>query len=144
MAKGILNMFNYNNNKGFTLIELIIVIAILGILSSIAVPKLSDYRTRAAITAHNANIEILETAAHMFILDYENLGITNKEDNIIYWPSDDSWEKYIRNWPKIPKPLLGKEFQTLDRRVEFNKREDYQVEINPNGEIKVEPGKISN
>ncbi len=39
------------NEKGFTLIELIIVIVILGILSVVAIPKYQDIRTEANIAA---------------------------------------------------------------------------------------------
>lgn len=40
-----------NNQKGFTLIELIVVIVILGILAVVAVPKYSDMQTEAAVAA---------------------------------------------------------------------------------------------
>lgn len=39
-----------NNTKGFTLIELMVVISIIGILAAIAIPQFSKYRARAFIS----------------------------------------------------------------------------------------------
>ncbi len=40
-----------SNQGGFTLIELIMVIVILGLLSVVAIPKYVDMRTQAAVAA---------------------------------------------------------------------------------------------
>ncbi|KYH35328.1 type II secretion system protein G precursor [Clostridium tepidiprofundi DSM 19306] len=53
--------------KGFTLIELIIVIAILGILAVITVPKLTGIQTNAKKKADMANAKLIADAAAMVL-----------------------------------------------------------------------------
>ena len=52
-------MKNKKKRQAFTLVELIIVIAILGILAAIAIPKYNKSRIKAAETAHRTNVEML-------------------------------------------------------------------------------------
>jgi prepilin-type N-terminal cleavage/methylation domain-containing protein len=47
---------------GFTLVELMVVLVIIGIIVGIAVPKFTGYRVTAAEKACGANIRMIETA----------------------------------------------------------------------------------
>ena len=135
------------DNKGFTLVELVVVIAILGILAAIAVPRLGKSRTSAAVTAHNANVRTLESAANMYIADKgKPEGTENNKTGTI---AKDDLKEYLQEWPEIPKGLIG-----LD--VVYDKKGDneelvtgtiaagteYTVTVDTEGTITVTPGKI--
>ena len=54
---------------GFTLIELMIVIAIIGVLAAIAIPNFNSARKKARQKACVANIKMLENALEMYDMD---------------------------------------------------------------------------
>ncbi|MDO5018059.1 MAG: prepilin-type N-terminal cleavage/methylation domain-containing protein [Lagierella massiliensis] len=109
-------------SKGFTLIELIIVIAILAILAAIALPKYNSSKRKSIVTAHNTNVRVLESAALNYIA---NGGDTTK------WPEENTYKDYIQNYPKVPEGIDElKESAGLD----------YTVTISEDGNVKVVPG----
>ena len=62
-------MLNNKKKKGFTLIELIIVIAIIAILAAIAIPKFGDIRRNAALKSDVANAKVIANAASALIAE---------------------------------------------------------------------------
>ena len=63
-------MYAYRKlHEGFTLIELIIVMVILGILAAVAVPKMGNIISKSSDAAADAVIAQLESAAEIYALD---------------------------------------------------------------------------
>ncbi len=68
----LLKLNKMKNQKGFTLIELMIVIAIIGILAAIAIPQFSAYRVRAYNSAAKSDLKAMQTTFEVFFNDFEN------------------------------------------------------------------------
>ena len=58
--------------KGFTLIELMIVVAIIGILAAIAIPQFSAYRQKAYNSAANSDVKNMKTGMEAYLADNPN------------------------------------------------------------------------
>jgi type IV pilus assembly protein PilA len=94
--------------QGFTLIELMIVVAIIGVLSAIAIPAYKDYVTKSEASSALATLKALVTPAELYIQetapitaataldligtqkDANSLGIITLGDNAIIFTFDDS------------------------------------------------------
>ena len=114
--------------KGFTLVELVVVIAILGILAGIAVPKLGSSRNTAKIAAHNANVRILKSTAAMYLADHPN---TEKIEL-----TEEDLKGYLdgEKFPKVPSGLKDDKGEEL--------KGEYEIELDEKGNITITPEQI--
>ena len=68
--------FNPKKEEGFTLVELLIVVAIIAILAAIAIPQFSAYRKRGYAATLNSDAKNVFTASQAYLVDYSDATVT--------------------------------------------------------------------
>ena len=121
------------NRKGFTLIELVVVIAILGILALITIQSFSGIRQNATERAFEMTRQRLYESALMCSFEFPNTEIVwashtggekaVKSKEITKDNLHESWYLYFDEYPKNP----------------VNEDTDFTVHIYPDGEIEILP-----
>lgn len=109
------------NRKGFTLVELMVVVIIIGILVAIAVPVYNSTQGAAKLRAHQANVRILQGAASQYFTNVVSLSSSETWDENT---GKTNWQKYLQSWPTNPHTSTDK----------------YSVTINTDGTVEVKAG----
>ena len=106
---------NTNKSAGFTIIEIMVVVAIIAILAATLVPRIMDKPDVTRIAAAKTNITVIEQALDLYKLD--NFAYPSTEeglDALVTKPSSaQNWKKggYLKRLLKDP---WGGEYQYLN------------------------------
>ncbi|HLU62414.1 MAG TPA: type II secretion system major pseudopilin GspG [Gammaproteobacteria bacterium] len=110
---------NRHIQRGFTLIEIMVVIVILGILATVVVPRIMDRPDQAKIVKAQSDIRAIEAALNLYRLD-----------NFNYPTTDQGLEALVRKPSGSPEPRNYKAGGYLDRLPKDPWGNDYQY-LNP-------------
>jgi len=88
----------FKNDKGFTLIELMIVVAIIGVLAAIAIPQYSNFRLKAKTAEAKSNLGAIRLGEEAYFTEkeeYVDCAATPTADDFpgkkaINWSDDDN------------------------------------------------------
>ena len=119
-------MNRQHRQGGFTLIEIMVVVVILGILAAVVVPRIMSRPDEARIVKARSDIQSLETALNLYRLD-----------NYTYPATDQGLEALVEK-PASPEPQNWKEGGYLDRMPRDPWQRPYQY-LNPgqHGEVDI-------
>ena len=108
----------HSRQSGFTLIEVMVVVVILGILAAIVVPRVMDRPDAARITKARQDIRAIESALNLYKLDNYSYPSTDQGVEALVTkpaglPEAPNWKRggYI---DRIPKDPWGREYQYLN------------------------------
>ncbi|WP_303907935.1 type II secretion system major pseudopilin GspG [Thiohalomonas denitrificans] len=105
------------SQRGFTLIEVMVVVVILGILAAIVVPKVMDRPDAARITKAKQDIRALESALNLYKLD--NFRYPSTDQGLEALVSKPGGSPEPRNWKsggymdRLPKDPWGNDYRYL-------------------------------
>ncbi|EQM75329.1 secretion system protein G [Stutzerimonas stutzeri MF28] len=108
---------NERKQGGFTLIEIMVVVVILGILAALVVPQVMNRPDQAKVTVAKGDIKAIGAALDMYKLDNYSYPSTQQGlDALVEKPSGNPQPK---NWnrdgylKRVPKDPWGNEYQYL-------------------------------
>lgn len=109
---------NNTRNRGFTLIEVLVVVVILSILAAIVVPQVMDKPDEARVTKSKQDVQALVTALNIYKLD--NFAYPSTDQGLQALVNQPSGQPEARNWKangyidRLPADPWGREYQYLN------------------------------
>ena len=104
-----MNQLNMKKHQGFTLIEIIVVVVIIGILATFVAPKFLGRTDEARVTKAKSDIQALESALDLYKLDNYTYPTTDQGlEALVAQPTSDpvpaNWKDggYIKKLRKDP------------------------------------------
>lgn len=101
---------------GFTLIEVLVVVVILGILALLVVPRIMERPDQARVIATQSDIQAIQSALKLYRLDNGSYPVT--EQGLLALVQKPSGGDSARNWrpylDRLPKDPWGREYQYLN------------------------------
>lgn len=101
-------------NKGFTIVELLAVLVILGVIAGIAVPKVSQTIQNSKVKACEANLDLITQAIERYGMD--NIDATSGQPDYRGIGQDD-WDELIPDYFDIKNKSAGKPTCPVDGEV---------------------------
>jgi prepilin-type N-terminal cleavage/methylation domain-containing protein len=89
----------------FTLIELLIVVAIIAILAAIAVPNFLEAQTRAKISRARADLRTIHTGLEMYQIDNNSIPLMNGINAAIDLDDRAGTKQYQRTLERLTSPI---------------------------------------
>lgn len=131
--------------RGFTLIELMIVISIIGLLSTIAIPRFAGITEDAKIASVQGNLSTLRTATAMYRAQNGDVGVhemfnvraEEEGGETDFIDIKDSFYESFYPKKKIPPFVPGENLDGVRAGVTYSAHYDGTTQPNNDGESKV-------